>query len=371
VRGHARPRSRSRPRRRAADAGSPRAVRPLPRGSAGSSRRGPAGAPACPRRHGSRRGRARGRPRGRAAAARSSRPSTRRRRPPATRPPLRPGAPSRPWFHRASTGAARSARDRRGPRAAAPTSARPAGTRAGARPSLRFDELSLRGDRRPGAEALEPFADSGERLEIDAEPVAGAKDPGHVADVGEPVVAAAEKRLRLERPVELGQALVEPRLPAAAESVVLVPEPVEALEHEPPERPLGWVGGPQGRLGEALLEVLHDHLGLGQEEAALLFVDRHPAQRVLLVEPGWPVVEVDLDSVVVEALLGEDDPRPRGVRAALGGVERGHEVEPTPDRRPPGPSPRRAAPGGPARAAARRAKPPFERPRAPARALLR
>src|SRR5204863_2114486 len=123
-----------------------------------------------------------------------------------------------------------------------------------------------------------------------------------------------------------GQTIVEPRLAAATERVVLVAEPVEAAEPEPPERPLGGIGRPQRRLREALLEVLHDHLGLGKDEAALLLVDGHAAERVLLVEPGGPVVEVDLDRVVVEALLGEDDPRAGRVGAAFGGVERRHAV---------------------------------------------
>ena len=48
---------------------------------------------------------------------------------------------------------------------------------------------------------------------------------------------------------------------------------------------------------------------------------RDTAGRVLLVEPGGSVGQVDLDDVHLEALLGEDDPDARGVRAARRVVE--------------------------------------------------
>ena len=50
--------------------------------------------------------------------------------------------------------------------------------------------------------------------------------------------------------------------------------------------------------------------------------------RVLLVEPGGPVGEVDLDGLELDPLLGEDDPDARGVGTACGVVERDHGCTP-------------------------------------------
>ena len=91
-----------------------------------------------------------------------------------------------------------------------------------------------------------------------------------------------EVRLSLERAIELGELRVEllaRPFVAAPHRVVGVAEPVvEALQPQPPERPLGRVGRPQRRLRVALLEVLHDHLGLRQHEPLVLLVDRNAAE---------------------------------------------------------------------------------------------
>jgi len=63
----------------------------------------------------------------------------------------------------------------------------------------------------------------------------------------------------------------------------------------------------------ALLEVLHDYARLRQDDAALL-QDRDPADRVLLVEPVGAVLQVDLDRLVGDLLLGEEDPNAGAVR---------------------------------------------------------
>src|SRR5262249_1867980 len=47
-------------------------------------------------------------------------------------------------------------------------------------------------------------------------------------------------------------------------------------------------------------------------------------ERVLLVDPRRPVVEVDLHGLVLDPLLGERDPHARAVRTAIGVVERDH-----------------------------------------------
>src|SRR4029450_4965274 len=116
----------------------------------------------------------------------------------------------------------------------------------------------------------------------------------------------------------------------------------------------------------ALLEVLHDHLGLRQDEPLVLLVDGHLAQRVLLVDQRRPVVEVDLDRLVRDPLLRERDPRARGVRATVGGVEGRHFLTLTRAPRLPVPSPRRSAAGARPAAAGPGATKPFARPPAPA-----
>src|SRR5262249_59914126 len=50
--------------------------------------------------------------------------------------------------------------------------------------------------------------------------------------------------------------------------------------------------------------------------------------RVLLVQPRGPVGEVDLDGLELDALLGEHDPRSRGVGTARSVVQRDHGCTP-------------------------------------------
>ncbi len=73
----------------------------------------------------------------------------------------------------------------------------------------------------------------------------------------------------------------------------------------------------------ALLEVLHDHARLGQDEAVVL-QDRDLSDRVLLVEPVGAVLEVDLDCLVRDRLLREENPNAGAVGAARRVVEREH-----------------------------------------------
>src|SRR4029077_6353530 len=80
--------------------------------------------------------------------------------------------------------------------------------------------------------------------------------------------------------------------------------------------------------GIALLEELHDHRGLRQRAPPVFLDDGHASGRVLLVEPVRPVGEVDLHHVVVDSLLGEDDPDPRDIWAARGVIERDHGCTP-------------------------------------------
>ena len=54
----------------------------------------------------------------------------------------------------------------------------------------------------------------------------------------------------------------------------------------------------------------------------------HASGRVLLVEPGGPVGEVDLHGLELDPLLGEDDPDPRDIGTARGVVERDHGCTP-------------------------------------------
>src|SRR6185436_10567777 len=237
-----RPRSRSvrscRPGRRAAPASRPRRAlqrAPTPERAPGraSSSRAPRSPPGTLRR-------GRGR---------------RRRRPVRIRPSRRSSA-------RARRVAGSRPRSRGVTRAEAPTCARRAEMHAGARPSSAEggSELELGGDSRTLALALEPGRESRVRLELDAEVRARPQDPGDIADVGEAVLAAAQVRLRLERRVEVAEALLEPRRLASPQRVVVGTEPdVEAVEPEPAERALLRIGRPEGRLGETLLEVLHDH----------------------------------------------------------------------------------------------------------------
>jgi hypothetical protein len=73
----------------------------------------------------------------------------------------------------------------------------------------------------------------------------------------------------------------------------------------------------------ALVEVLVDHRGLREHEG-VLFQDGHASERVLLVDPFRAIVEVDLDRLVLDALLGEHDPDACAVGTAVRVVERDH-----------------------------------------------
>ena len=107
----------------------------------------------------------------------------------------------------------------------------------------------------------------------------------------------------------LGAVLLPP------ERVVGLGEVVVAEDLEPGGGARLGVGGKQRRLRVALLEELVDHHGLGQRPAVAL-EHRHPADGVQLVEPGGTILEVDHDSLVGDALLGEGDPDAGAVRAA-------------------------------------------------------
>ena len=156
--------------------------------------------------------------------------------------------------------------------------------------------------------------------QLDAEHVARTDDPRDVRDRREAVGQV--------RDVELAQPLHEVVGLAAAERVVVVPElVVEAVDAQPLERALRGIGGRERRLGVPLLEVLHDQVRLGEHEGVLL-EHGDAAGRVLLVDPTWPVGEVDLDGLVRDALLREHDPHARAVRAARGVVERDHACRP-------------------------------------------
>ena len=178
--------------------------------------------------------------------------------------------------------------------------------------------LELGRDRRALGELVEPPGDALGQLH--AEHVAEPDQPRQVGDLDEPERA-------VDPLVEIRKTVVEP-LPspvlAPAERVVGVAERiVEAVDAQPGKRTRGGIGGKQRRLGVALLEVLHDHRRLGQDEGVLLD-HRHLAERVLLVQPRGPVAEVDLDGLVLDPLLGEDDAHAGAVRAAGGVVERQH-----------------------------------------------
>ena len=173
-------------------------------------------------------------------------------------------------------------------------------------------------DRRPLGEAREPAVDVRVRLERDAEHVASADHPRHERDVGEPERRAREERSVGERRVEVVERRRERLLGAVLlppERVVGLGEVVVAEDLEPGGGARLGVGGKERRLGVALLEELVDHHRLRQRPAVAL-EHRHPADGVQLVEPGGPVLEVDHDRLVRDALLGEGDPHAGAVRAA-------------------------------------------------------
>src|SRR5205085_12219262 len=105
------------------------------------------------------------------------------------------------------------------------TCARRTGRHAATTRSRRGDDFALGRDRRPLAETLEPVGERGP--ELDVEPVDRPQDPRNVARIREPVLAAGEVRLRLERVLEPGELAVQhvARL-AATDGVVGVAEPV-------------------------------------------------------------------------------------------------------------------------------------------------
>jgi len=98
---------------------------------------------------------------------------------------------------------------------------------------------------------------------------------------------------------------------------------VVAKDEQPDKRAIGGIPRQQRRLGVALLQELHDHRRLRQWPP-LLLDHRDAPGRVLLVQPRGTIGEVDLDHVELDALLGEDDPDARAVRAARSVVERHH-----------------------------------------------
>ena len=98
------------------------------------------------------------------------------------------------------------------------------------------------------------------------------------------------------RPSAASNCLGRAVLPAP-QGVVGTGQLVVAEDEEPNEGTVGGIGGQQRRLRVALLEELHDHRRLRQRRAVVLLDHRDTSGRVLLVEPGGPVGEVDLDDV--------------------------------------------------------------------------
>ena len=148
-----------------------------------------------------------------------------------------------------------------------------------------------------------------------------------------------------------------PRRPrrAAARSTGRVKSSCRKIQSRASARSAGSAAQ-ERRLGIALLEVLHDHRGLGQEPA------RPPRPRARgrsrsSRRSRRAGREVDLDRLVLDVLLGEHDAHARAVRAARCVVEREHHGLHVP-------SARRSARGARAPAAARRATPPCARSRA-------
>src|SRR6266487_4975852 len=76
--------------------------------------------------------------------------------------------------------------------------------------SQRGDDFALGRDRRPAGKALEAVRER--RPELDVEAVDRPQDPRDVARVREPVLAAGEVRLRLERVLEIGRASCRERV---------------------------------------------------------------------------------------------------------------------------------------------------------------
>src|SRR6266540_566250 len=272
-------------------------------------------AQACRVRHARRPAQARARARARDPPSRApySRPWNDRR----ARAPRRPRSGSAPPSLRSSCRGRRAGRPLpRNATPAAPTSARRAATRATTGRSQRRDHVELLADRGTLGDLLEPLADAARQLK--PEHVARANHPRQVRDRREPVW----------RWIERLQPLAKRVLLPAAERVVVGSELGVEAKHPPAlECPLRGIRGEQRRLGVALLEVLHDHGRLRQHEGVLL-EHRHPAGRILLVQPSGPVRKIDRDRLVGNALLREDDPNACAVGAARSVVERDHGCSP-------------------------------------------
>src|SRR5581483_358287 len=182
--------------------------------------------------------------------------------------------------------------------------------------------------RRTLEQPLEPVRERGKAVELDAEHVAHAQDPGHVRDVRDPELGAAQPRLPLERRVELRELAIE-RLGgsvlAAPQRVVRPRQVVVPEDANARERTVGGIGRQERRVRIALLQVLEDHGRLGQEPDVLL-EHRHASGLVLLVDPRGTVGEVDLRRLEFDLLLREHDPRAGAVRAPGSVVQRQHQA---------------------------------------------
>ena len=153
-----------------------------------------------------------------------------------------------------------------------------------------------------------------------------AGNPRHVRDVREPELPPAQELLRLEDRVQRRERGLQPlarTVLTASQRVVGPRELVEPEDQQPSERAVGGVRGPQRRLWITVVEVLVDHGRLGKDEG-VLFQNRNPSERVLLVDPCRAVVQINLDRLVLDSLLGEGDPDTRAIRAASSVVEGDH-----------------------------------------------
>ena len=189
-----------------------------------------------------------------------------------------------------------AARRRPSPRRAAPT-APPARCRVQLQ---RPDHLDLPARPTAAPPALGPLVDARRQLEARSDPAARSTHGTY---------AMSEKRLSPTGSSASRRSSVV-RLAAAKGVVVVAEQRVEAEDREPRPRPRGQVGGQQRRRRVPLLEVLHDHGRLGQDEAVV--EDRHAARAVQVVDPRGPVAQVDLDRARSRA----PSPRARSARGA-------------------------------------------------------
>ena len=176
-------------------------------------------------------------------------------------------------------------------------------------------DLLLGRDRAALCKSSEPPSEILVPAEIDARAPLRSDDPRDVGNVGLAELGAGEVGACIEGRVQLRELGIERlrRLPFKQDAVVGAGKLIEAFEPKPNERALGRPRREKRRLRMALLEVLHDYARLRQDDAALL-QDRDPADRVLLVEPVGAVLQVDLDRLVGDLLLGEEDPNAGAVR---------------------------------------------------------